>query len=127
MVGIGTYPIFELELLEQWLETKVRTLDAKTSSDDPLEYSEANLTKAILKFVKFMVMEQKDKQTDCALRAYDYGLPYYSPPNPSCTSTYVKTTTNTSDDSATETICPTCRTQAPGATHCVHRTVYKQS
>lgn len=111
MTGMSAYPIFELELLEQWLETKVRSLDTKTSNSDPLEYSEANLTKSILKFVKFLVMEQKDKQTTYAMQAYDYGLPYYSPP-----------TTHTTP-SATETICPACRSQAPGATHCVHRTV----
>lgn len=119
---MSLYPIFELELLEQWLETKVRSLDTKATNNDPLEYSEMNLTKAILKFVKFMVMEQKDRQTDSALHVYDYGLPYYSSPT-SYKTTTVKTTTSTSVDSATETICATCRAQAPGATHCVHRAV----
>lgn len=111
---MAAYPIFELELLEQWLEMKLRTLDGKASNDNPLEYSEANLSKAILKFVKFMASEQRDRQSSSLLSTYEYGLPYYTP-----------TTVTTSNNTPTETICPMCKSQSPGATHCVHRTVYK--
>lgn len=120
------YPIFELELLEQWLEMKIKSLDTKASCDDPLQYSEANLTRAILKFVKFMAAEHRDKQeTNAAMTMYDYGLPYYSatsvPPN------RVTVTPGSGTPSSTETICTTCKAQSPGATHCVHRTVYKHN
>jgi hypothetical protein len=113
-----TYPIFELELLEQWLEMKLRTLDGKVSSDNPLEYSEANLSKAILKFVKFMAAEQRDKQSSKLMSTYEYGLPYYAP-------TVTTPVAPAGGTSATETICPMCKSQSPGATHCVHRAVYK--
>jgi hypothetical protein len=66
------YPLYELEQLEKWLEMKIQTLEA--SGGNPLEYSEVNLTKSILKFVKFMASQQRNEQLDYSVASYQYGI-----------------------------------------------------
>ena len=105
------YPVYELEQLEKWLETKIQSLEA--SCGNPLEYSEVNLTKSILKFVKFMSMSQRQTQLDDNLSLYQYGMQMPRP------------TVRYGDNTTSETICPTCKAQCATSTHCVHRVTNK--
>ena len=104
------YPIFELEQLEKWLEMKIQSLEA--AGGNPVEYSEVNLTKSILKFVKFMASEQRNKQLDHSAALYEYGIAPYGIPTP--VTRYGGTTSPT--------ICTHCKTMNPQDTHCVHCT-----
>jgi len=106
------YPLYELEQLEKWLEMKIQTLEA--AGGDPLEYSEVNLTKSILKFVKFMASQQRNEQLDYSVAAYQYGIgmPHHAPA--------VRYGSNTATPVVAETICPTCKSMYPYQTHCVH-------
>lgn len=103
------YPLYELEQLEKWLETKIQTLEA--SGGNPVEYTEVNLTKSILKFVKFMVINQKETQLDHSVSLYQYGMQVPRP------------TVRYGDNTTSDTICPTCKAQCATSTHCVHRAV----
>lgn len=105
------YPLYELEQLEKWLETKIQSLEA--AGGNPLEYSEVNLTKSILKFVKFMASQQRNEQLDQSVSMYQYGIPY-GVPTP--TTRYGSNTTTTT----AETICTHCKTMYPQQTHCAH-------
>lgn len=106
------YPLYELEQLEKWLEMKIQSLEA--AGGNPLEYSEVNLTKSILKFVKFMSSEQRNKQLDHSAALYEYGISPYGVPSPA-----TRYGSNTATP-VTQTICAHCKTMYPQQTHCVH-------
>lgn len=106
------YPLYELEQLEKWLEMKIQTLEA--TGGNPLEYSEVNLTKSILKFVKFMAAQQRNEQLDYSVAAYQYGIgmPHHAPA--------VRYGSNTTAPVVAQTICSTCKSMYPHHTHCIH-------
>lgn len=101
----------DLELLMSWITMK---LDSMPKCTTPLEqYSEANLSRAILKFIQHLMDIEHQKIHN---RTY-YSDPYLSSYNlsPNNPSYGVSWTTNT------DTICPQCKAANPSCTHCIHR------
>jgi len=111
----------ELEMLESWIAKKVDSMDTNKGVP-PHEYSEANLSRAILRFVQYLVRQEHTKQSH-------YSAPYTTDPyisgynitphNSSYTHIPPQYTVGTSNN--TKTICDQCEKVNPGATHCVHR------
>jgi hypothetical protein len=102
----------DLELLKTWITTK---LDSMTKCTTPLEqYSETNLSRAILKFIQHLMDKEHQKLDNQSYYSPD---PYISSYNlsPSSPSYGVTWTTNT------DTICAQCKAANPSCTHCIHR------
>lgn len=102
------YSIEELEKIEGWLNKKLSTMGQPLQKSD--DYNEANLTKAILGFIKYMIMVEKHKYN------------YTNPPLPnipnisSVPSIYTYTNTTGAD-----LVCPQCRAINPTLSCCIHR------
>jgi len=106
----------DLELLLSWIQTKINSMPDTTTPD---QYSEANLSRAVLKFVQYLV----EKETFWARlndRSYYTPDPYIGSYNlaPQQPAYSISVSNNTSP-----TICDACKQKSPTATHCVHKVV----
>lgn len=105
--------INELDLLTRWLNTKLDNIPNTTVMENV--YSEANLTKKILQFVKHLVEKERMDQLKQAHEVYSYGynIGPHSAPSP-YQMTYA-------DNTSSADICPTCKAQNPQHSRCIHR------
>lgn len=107
----------DLELLSKWITFK---LDSMPKCTTPLEeYSETNLSRAILKFIQHLMSKEQQKLDNSYYSSPDPYISSYnlSPNNPSYG---VSWTINT------DTICPQCKAANPSCTHCIHRVSSQQ-
>ena len=116
----------KLKRLKGWLEKKLSALGPVTSNNNPDEYSEANLSREILRYLKDCVDRdvaieeldeaEKKRMIDNQTWYPDPMTTYYPQPYTHC----VKHTSNTENVS----ICAVCKAKNPQATHCIHRLRY---
>jgi len=105
------YTTKDLELLKSWITMK---LDSMPKCTSPLEqYSETNLSRAILKFIQHLM----DKEQQKIYNQSHYSDPYIGSYNltPNGPSYGISWTTNT------DTICAQCKAANPSCTHCIHK------
>lgn len=105
----------DLEMLENWIQKKLVSMDTTNNTTPSYEYSEVNLSRAILKFVQHLVQQERNKISYYTPYTPDPYVPGY---NLGVTSPSYSTYT-VSDN--TKTICDQCQAKNPSATHCVHK------
>lgn len=108
------YTTKDLELLKSWITMK---LDSMPKCTSPLEqYSETNLSRAILKFIQHLM----DKEQQKIYNQSHYSDPYIGSYNLTPNSPSYNTVTWTSANNGVA-ICDQCKQYNPSATHCIHR------
>lgn len=106
------YTTKDLELLRSWITMK---LDSMPQCTTPLkQYSETNLSRAILKFIQHLMEKEQQKIDSQSHYSPDPYISSYnmSPNQPSYGITW---TINT------DTICAQCKAANPSCTHCIHK------
>jgi ribosomal protein S13 len=98
----------ELKLLSEWLSSKLNILDSTQSVNklSETEFSELNLSKAILKYLKSSVDSDIDSHATNNINRYNQYQQYFS---------YHKSTQQHSVQ-----ICTECKSKFPLATECGH-------
>ena len=105
----------ELETLEVWLQQKINSIPTNPANT-PEKYGEVNLSKAILKFIKYMVQEERNRKTQQNLdNIYNQGY-NISPSQP-------VQYNSVANASSIDTICQSCKTKNSLSTHCIHKVV----
>jgi hypothetical protein len=105
----------DLELIRSWITMK---LDSMPKCTTPLEqYSETNLSRAILKFIQHLMDQEQQKIDNQSYYAADPYIRSYNlaPQQPAYG---ISVSNNTSP-----TICDVCKQKSPTSTHCVHKVV----
>ena len=102
-----------LQRLFTWLEIKLQSMDKSPATDD---YSELNLSKEILAYLKYSV----DRELE-VLKVMDGPQPsIHLPTFPYQT----HTTTQHTTPYKTETICEQCKARNPQNSHCIHKMIF---
>jgi len=110
----------DLKRLYVWLERKLTVLGPVQTNNNPDEYSEANLAREMLRYLKHCVEQDviKEELASKTLTQKPYWYPDPMTPH------YPYTPITTSPHTATDGICAVCKAKNPDATHCVHRIRY---